>query len=220
MFIAEEHMLIHVYMLHEIFSSLFHNSVFDPASSTLIIPNQYQCCYLCCASNSRPDPPLSPQAMFTSGLRESSMSSIKLQGVCSYTFSRLLLFAYTGEITVNEQTVCALLPAATMFQVGLTCPRQGHRVLGGRGRVCGWRTGLGGDRYVPGVWKCLLVCVVFVLFACGVSGRVCHDVRGMAVRGNACDFSQVLTYQYRFESRSNLDPNSPNKLMTRYRLEL
>ena len=58
--------------------------------------------------------------MFTSGLRESSMSSIKLQGVCSYTFSRLLLFAYTGEITVNEQTVCALLPAATMFQVGVT----------------------------------------------------------------------------------------------------
>ena len=37
--------------------------------------------------------------------------------MCSYTFSRLLLFAYTGEITVNEQTVCALLPAATMFQV-------------------------------------------------------------------------------------------------------
>lgn len=57
------------------------------------------------------------KAMFTSGLRESSMSSIKLQGVCSYTFSRLLLFAYTGEITVNEQTVCALLPAATMFQM-------------------------------------------------------------------------------------------------------
>ncbi|XP_037091198.1 kelch-like ECH-associated protein 1 [Pollicipes pollicipes] len=55
--------------------------------------------------------------MFTSGLRESSMSSIKLQGVCTYTFSRLLLFAYTGEITVNEQTVCALLPAATMFQM-------------------------------------------------------------------------------------------------------
>ncbi|XP_037091200.1 kelch-like ECH-associated protein 1B [Pollicipes pollicipes] len=57
------------------------------------------------------------KAMFTSGLRESSMSSIKLQGVCTYTFSRLLLFAYTGEITVNEQTVCALLPAATMFQM-------------------------------------------------------------------------------------------------------
>ena len=66
------------------------------------------------------------------------MSSIKLQGVCSYTFSRLLLFAYTGEITVNEQTVCALLPAATMFQVGSDTARAGRGMGMDEGGCCWW----------------------------------------------------------------------------------
>ncbi|XP_021693093.1 kelch-like ECH-associated protein 1 [Aedes aegypti] len=57
------------------------------------------------------------KAMFTSGLKESEMSRITLQGVCPTAMARILFFMYTGHIRVTEVTVCQLLPAATMFQV-------------------------------------------------------------------------------------------------------
>lgn len=57
------------------------------------------------------------KAMFTSGLKESNMSSINIQGVCPVNMALIIRFAYTGSVLVNERTVCNLLPAATMFQV-------------------------------------------------------------------------------------------------------
>ncbi|MCL4133496.1 UNVERIFIED_CONTAM: hypothetical protein GTU68_063714 [Idotea baltica] len=56
--------------------------------------------------------------MFTGGLRESEMDTVKLQGVCPTVMSHLLCFMYTGEIVVNEMLVCQLLSASTMFQMG------------------------------------------------------------------------------------------------------
>nr|CAD7427934.1 unnamed protein product [Timema monikensis] len=56
--------------------------------------------------------------MFTGGLRECEMARVKLQGVCPTAMARLMYFMYTGQIRVTEVTVCQLLPAATMFQVG------------------------------------------------------------------------------------------------------
>ena len=58
------------------------------------------------------------QAMFTGGLKECEMTRVKLQGVCPTAMARLMSFMYTGKIRVTELTVCSLLPAATMFQVG------------------------------------------------------------------------------------------------------
>lgn len=57
------------------------------------------------------------KAMFTGGLRECEMNRVKLQGVSATAMSRLIQFMYTGRIRVTENTVCQLLPAATMFQV-------------------------------------------------------------------------------------------------------
>ena len=57
--------------------------------------------------------------MFTGGLRESEMDTVKLQGVCPTVLSHLLCFMYTGEIVINENLVCQLLPAATMLQVSI-----------------------------------------------------------------------------------------------------
>lgn len=57
------------------------------------------------------------KAMFTGGLRECEMNKVKLQGVCPTAMARLMNFMYTGRIRVTENTVCQLLPAATMFQV-------------------------------------------------------------------------------------------------------
>ncbi|XP_013773777.1 kelch-like ECH-associated protein 1 isoform X2 [Limulus polyphemus] len=57
------------------------------------------------------------KAMFTSGLKESEMSVINIQGVCPNSMAVIIRFAYTGEIKVEEMTVCNLLPAATMFQM-------------------------------------------------------------------------------------------------------
>ncbi|XP_075235822.1 kelch like ECH associated protein 1 isoform X3 [Lycorma delicatula] len=57
------------------------------------------------------------KAMFTSGLKESEMKKVVLQGVCPTAMSLLITFMYTGQIRVTERTVCQLLPAATMFQV-------------------------------------------------------------------------------------------------------
>lgn len=57
--------------------------------------------------------------MFTGGLRECEMDTVKLQGICPTVLAHLLCFMYTGEIVINEMLVCQLLPAATMLQV--TC---------------------------------------------------------------------------------------------------
>ncbi|CAG9785222.1 unnamed protein product [Diatraea saccharalis] len=57
------------------------------------------------------------KAMFTSGLKESEMSRVRLQGVCPSAMAWLVYFMYTGKIRITEVTVCQLLPAATMFQI-------------------------------------------------------------------------------------------------------
>lgn len=55
--------------------------------------------------------------MFTSGLKESEMSIINIQGVCPMSMAFIIHFAYTGQVKIEESNVCNLLPAATMFQV-------------------------------------------------------------------------------------------------------
>ncbi|CAG9830013.1 unnamed protein product [Diabrotica balteata] len=57
------------------------------------------------------------KAMFTGGLKECDMDRVKLQGVSATALARLINFMYTGRIRVTENTVCQLLPAATMLQV-------------------------------------------------------------------------------------------------------
>ncbi|KAM3962904.1 kelch like ECH associated protein 1 [Aphomia sociella] len=57
------------------------------------------------------------KAMFTSGLKESEMSRVRLQGVCPSAMAWLVYFMYTGKVRITEVTVCQLLPAATMFQI-------------------------------------------------------------------------------------------------------
>lgn len=57
------------------------------------------------------------KAMFTGGLKECEMNRVKLQGVSATAMACLIHFMYTGRIRVTENTVCQLLPAATMFQV-------------------------------------------------------------------------------------------------------
>lgn len=57
------------------------------------------------------------KAMFTGGLREADMNRVKLQGLSPTAMARLIHFMYTGRIRVTENTVCQLLPAATMLQV-------------------------------------------------------------------------------------------------------
>lgn len=57
------------------------------------------------------------KAMFTGGLKECEMNRVKLQGISATALSKLIIFMYTGRIRVTENTVCQLLPAATMLQV-------------------------------------------------------------------------------------------------------
>ncbi|XP_066145926.1 kelch-like ECH-associated protein 1B isoform X1 [Euwallacea fornicatus] len=57
------------------------------------------------------------KAMFTGGLKECEMSRVKLQGISPTAMHKLISFMYTGKIRVTENTVCQLLPAATMLQV-------------------------------------------------------------------------------------------------------
>lgn len=59
------------------------------------------------------------KAMFTGGLKECEMTRIPLQGVSPTAMARLIHFMYTGRIRVTENTVCQLLPAATMLQVSI-----------------------------------------------------------------------------------------------------
>ena len=56
-------------------------------------------------------------AMFTSGLRENSLPTVKLQGLCPTVMDKIITFIYTGEIVINQLVVCQLLPAASMLQV-------------------------------------------------------------------------------------------------------
>lgn len=58
--------------------------------------------------------------MFTGGLKECEMSRVKLQGISPTAMHKLITFMYTGKIRVTENTVCQLLPAATMLQVSFT----------------------------------------------------------------------------------------------------
>ena len=55
--------------------------------------------------------------MFNSRLLESEMSTIRLQGVCPDVMVQLILFMYSGHLTITEKTVCPLLTAASMYQV-------------------------------------------------------------------------------------------------------
>ncbi|XP_060529877.1 kelch-like ECH-associated protein 1 isoform X2 [Cylas formicarius] len=57
------------------------------------------------------------KAMFTGGLKECEMKRVKLQGISPTAMAKLITFMYTGKIRVTENTVCQLLPAATMLQV-------------------------------------------------------------------------------------------------------
>lgn len=57
------------------------------------------------------------RAMFTGDMRESDMRSIPMYGVSPLILQRLIQFAYTGEIVINERNVCELLPAAVMLQM-------------------------------------------------------------------------------------------------------
>jgi len=57
------------------------------------------------------------EAMFTSGMKEEDMSVITLHGISPCTLGKLVEFAYTAEVNVNEGNVLYLLPAATMFQM-------------------------------------------------------------------------------------------------------
>ena len=57
------------------------------------------------------------KAMFTCGMKETSVVDIPLPGITAGTLGTLIDFAYTSEIHVSEMNVCSLLPAATMFQM-------------------------------------------------------------------------------------------------------
>ena len=58
------------------------------------------------------------KAMFcTSGMKECRQRDVPLKGIKACILSTLIEFAYTSELLVSEMNVCALLPAATMFQM-------------------------------------------------------------------------------------------------------
>lgn len=58
------------------------------------------------------------KAMFcTSGMRECFTKNVPLKGIKACILATLIDFAYTSELHVSELNVCALLPAATMFQM-------------------------------------------------------------------------------------------------------
>ncbi|VUZ47850.1 unnamed protein product [Hymenolepis diminuta] len=57
------------------------------------------------------------RAMFTSGMREEGLNEVRLHYLTPLAITRLVNFAYTGEICVNESTVCEILSAAIMLQI-------------------------------------------------------------------------------------------------------
>ena len=64
------------------------------------------------------------RAMFTtSGMREadSACARIPVHGVRAEVLQRLVHSAYTGEVSVDERSVCELLAAATMLQFQHVC---------------------------------------------------------------------------------------------------
>lgn len=64
------------------------------------------------------------RAMFTTaGMREadSACAKVPVHGVRAEVLQRLVQSAYTGEVTIEERTVCELLAAATMLQFQHVC---------------------------------------------------------------------------------------------------
>ncbi|KAH9280111.1 Kelch-like ECH-associated protein 1 [Echinococcus granulosus] len=57
------------------------------------------------------------RAMFTSGMREEGVSEVRLHYLTPLALTRLVHFAYTGEICVSERNVCEILSAAIMLQI-------------------------------------------------------------------------------------------------------
>ncbi|VEL07076.1 unnamed protein product [Protopolystoma xenopodis] len=57
------------------------------------------------------------RAMFTNGMLEAEMPEINIHYVSALALDRLVRFAYTGQIHVNELNVCEILTAATMLQM-------------------------------------------------------------------------------------------------------
>ena len=57
------------------------------------------------------------RAMFTSGMREEALSEVRLHYLTPLALTRLVHFAYTGEICVSERNVCELFSAAIMLQM-------------------------------------------------------------------------------------------------------
>uniref|UniRef100_A0A0X3Q0A8 Kelch-like ECH-associated protein 1 n=1 Tax=Schistocephalus solidus TaxID=70667 RepID=A0A0X3Q0A8_SCHSO len=57
------------------------------------------------------------RAMFTSGMKEEAVPEISLHYITPLALHRLVHFAYTGQIRVNELNVCEILSAATMLQM-------------------------------------------------------------------------------------------------------
>ncbi|TGZ62910.1 hypothetical protein CRM22_007168 [Opisthorchis felineus] len=57
------------------------------------------------------------RAMFTSKMREAESSDIQMHGMPTDALRKLVDFAYTGSIAINERNVCELLAASSMMQM-------------------------------------------------------------------------------------------------------
>lgn len=57
------------------------------------------------------------RAMFTTEMRESVQSNVHIRHVSSAALSKIVEFAYTGCISINEQNVCELLLVSSMLQM-------------------------------------------------------------------------------------------------------
>lgn len=57
------------------------------------------------------------RAMFTNGMKEEDVPEISLHYVTPLALNRLVNFAYTGQIRINEVSVCEILSAAIMLQM-------------------------------------------------------------------------------------------------------
>ncbi len=58
-------------------------------------------------------------ALFTSEMKEKTSSQIKIRGIEADTFQPILDFLYSGEISLNENNVTEVYPAAKLFQLEL-----------------------------------------------------------------------------------------------------
>ena len=59
------------------------------------------------------------RALFTSEMKEKTCSQIKISGVEADIFQMMLDFLYSGQISLNENNVTELYPAAKLFQLEL-----------------------------------------------------------------------------------------------------